>query len=655
MLRVENRESRARVGQASSLSFPLVCPAAPKGRHNPAQGNALGSSQPDHEKPCKGDTRTPSELVSPFQGFTVLLHSIPQGVALGFLVLALSGLTLNCLAEDISVVGTVDQNRISFGDSLVFTIEVKGAQGGIQPAIPTIDGLRFDGPSHRQSTMIVNGRVNQSVQLQYAVTPSRMGEFTIPAIAVDVNGKKYKTLPVQVSVVKSAMDEQLKDSLFARIQFDSPFVYVGQTVPVDVQLFVREGVPLQAIGGFQCTTESLGYRFLKEMRKDALVTNGVRFTVLTIQGSLSPAQLGKLVFGPCAVQAQLQVQRRGTRNGAVQDDPFLSSFFGNVEVRQVPVAVDPIPFEVHSLPEQGRPADFAGAVGQWKLEVSAKPTEVVVGDPITIIAKVSGDGNIDTVPTPKLGELDDFKAYDPTVKTTRNELGTQGQRDFQQVLIPKHPSVTQLPEIKFSYFDPVAKQYKVARQAPIKLAVKPGTAGTAVVGGTVDLKPRSREKLGQDIVYLKGDLGPVASVVPFCATPTFWTMNLLPLLALLGSVIWKRRSEKLRGDVAYARRSRAARNARKLLAEATSYDQIQHALQSYLGDRLNIPISGITASIVDEQLTPRGLNGELISQLKECFEECDTARFAGGSNSGNVTATRTKVERVIDEVEKNKL
>jgi hypothetical protein len=43
---------------------------------------------------------------------------------------------------------------------------------------------------------------------------------------------------------------------------------------------------------------------------------------------------------------------------------------------------------------------------------------------------------------------------------------------------------------------------------------------------------RPDEKLGQDIVYLKGDLGSAAPSVPFCATATFWALNITPVLAL---------------------------------------------------------------------------------------------------------------------------
>ena len=120
----------------------------------------------------------------------------------------------------------------------------------------------------------------------------------------------------------------------------------------------------------------------------------------------------------------------------------------------MPVTVDAVPIEVLPLPEEGRPADFGGAIGQWKLDVTAKPTDVAVGDPITVTIKVSGNGNIDTVPMPKLGPLDGFKTYDPTTKTTKDDLNTTGERVMQQVLIAKSTDVKELPEVRLVYFNP---------------------------------------------------------------------------------------------------------------------------------------------------------------------------------------------------------
>jgi len=568
-----------------------------------------------------------------------------------WLVIGLFLVTTRAFA-DVSAVASVDRNHIAFGESVTMTIAVQGTQSGSPPSIPNVNGLSFDGPSTQTSFSLNNGQMSQSVNFVYQVTPGRTGEFTIPAIEVNAGGKSYLTTPIKLVVEKGVTQNDVSQTLFARALISSKQVYLGQTVPVEVLVFSRSDVPLKGLGGFNYEADGLGFKFQPNLKSGSQVINGESFNVQVIEGAISPTRTGMLNFGPCAVKAQLAVQRQA-RNG--WPDSMFDQMMGRVEVRETPVTVDAVPVEVLPLPEEGRPADFAGAIGQWKLEVTAKPTEIAVGDPITLTIKVSGNGNIDTVPAPKLGLLDGFKTYDPTTKTTKDDLNTTGERTIQQVLIAKNTDVKELPEMRLAYFDPVARTYKTAVQSPIKLVVKAGTGGQSTIVGSGGSRLRPDEKLGQDIVYLKGDLGPVALTVPFCATPAFWVLNAAPVLALLGGIGWKRRTDRLRGDVAYARRSRAAKSARRLLASATSYDQIQHALQDYLGDRLNIPTGGITASVVDEQLVPRGVNGELAAQARACFEACDTARFAGGVAGADVQRTRQTVERLIDELETKQL
>ena len=562
-------------------------------------------------------------------------------------------LTATGAFADVSVVASIDRNHVAFGESVTLTLAVQGTQSGAQPSIPRVDGLSFDGPSTQSSFSLNTGQMSQSVSFVYQVTPARTGEFTIPAIAVNVGGNRYSTEPIRLVVEKGSAQNDLSQEIFARAMVPSKPVYLGQTEPVEVLVFARADVPFKGLSSFNCEADGMGFKYLQNMKQGTQVINGESFHVAMIQGAISPERMGTLNFGPCILKAQLTVQKRG-RNGWPFDDSMFDQMFGRVEVREVPVTVDAVPIEVLPLPEEGRPADFGGAIGQWKLDVTAKPTDVAVGDPITVTIKVSGNGNIDTVPTPKLGPLDGFKTYDPTTKTTKDDLNTTGERVMQQVLIAKSADVKELPEVRLAYFDPEARAYKAAVQSPIKLVVKAGTGGqTTIVSGGGRLRPD--EKLGQDIVYLKGDLGPAAPAVPFCGTATFWALNVMPALALLGTVGWKRRTDRLRGDVAYARRTRAAKKARKLLTSATSYDEIQHALQHYLGDRLNIPVGGITASVVDEQLVPRGVNAELADRVRACFEACDTARFAGGGADTSIQATRDNVERLIDELETKQL
>jgi len=556
---------------------------------------------------------------------------------------------------DVSVVASVDRNHVAFGESVTLTVAVQGTQGGSSPSIPHVDGLTLDGPSTQTSFSIVNGSMSSSVNYTYQVTPGRTGEFTIPEIGVDVDGKSYSTAPIKLVVDKAGAQNDMSQALFAQIRLGSQQVYIGQTVPVQVVLFARADLPLRrGLSGFNYEADGLGFKFLQNLKTGAQVINGESFNVEVIEGSISPERTGTLNFGPCILKAQLTVPRSG-RSGSPFDDSMFDQMFGGPQVREVPVTADAVPVEVLPLPVEGRPADFGGAIGQWNLAVTAKPTQVAVGDPITVTIKVSGTGNIDTVPSPKLEPLDGFKTYDPTTKTTKDDLNTTGERVIQQVLIAKNTEVKQVPEVRLVYFDPVAKAYRTAVQSAIKLVVKAGSGGETTIVGSSGGRLHPEEKLGQDIVYLKGDLGPAAPGAPFCATPAFWILNVTPLLGLVGGLGWKRRADRLRGDVAYARRTRAAKNARRLLTAAVNYDAVEHALQQYLGDRLNIPAGGITASIVDEQLVPRGVNGELAARARECFENCDTARFAGGGAGADVRVTREQAEWLIDELEKKQL
>ena len=548
---------------------------------------------------------------------------------------------------DVSVVATVDRNRIGFGESVTMTIAVQGAQNAEQPSLPSIDGLQAQYTGSKWN-VVMGSSSSQSISFSYQITPSRTGEFTIPAIDVNMGGKSYRTEPIKLVVETVATQNDVNQALFAQVHFRSKQVYLGQTIPLEILVYSRNDVPLRGFSGFNYEADGLGFKLLQNVKPGTQVINGVSFNVQVIQGAISPTQTGMLNFGPCVLKVQLRVQKRRS------DWPF-DDLFGREEVREELVNIAPVPIEVLPLPAEGRPADFSGAIGEWKLEVTAKPTEVAVGDPITFTIHIGGSGNIDTVPTPTLGSLDGFKTYEPSTKTTKDELNTTGDRVIEQVLIAKSTEVKEVPEVRLTYFDPAAKAYRMASQSPIKLVVKAGSGGQSTIVGGTGVRLRPEERLGQDIVYLKGDPGPAASTVPFCATPTFWALNVMPVLALCGGIGWKRRTDRLRGDVAYARRTRAARNAHKLLASATSYDEVQRALQNYLGDRLNIPAGGITASIVDEQLAPRGVNGELAAQAKACFESCDTARFAGGGTDAGVPETRKAVEQLIDELEKTHL
>jgi hypothetical protein len=161
-------------------------------------------------------------------------------------------------------------------------------------------------------------------------------------------------------------------------------------------------------------------------------------------------QAGTLTFRP-AVRVSV-LTRRGFFFGGVWDETPHT-------VRPAPVTLT-----VRPLPDAGRPEAFSGAVGTFTLEARAEPTDLALGDLVTLTVTVRGDGNLDGLDPPQPMTTNGFRFYAP-----REVAAPEGARRFEQVLVPLDAGATAIPEIRLTFFDPVADAYRSVRQEPIPL------------------------------------------------------------------------------------------------------------------------------------------------------------------------------------------
>ena len=113
-----------------------------------------------------------------------------------------------------------------------------------------------------------------------------------------------------------------------------------------------------------------------------------------------------------AGQAIKGYQRRRSVFDDFFDDPFGDSGFGfgrQAVVENFVVPSDRTTIEVLDVPAAGRPANFSGLIGDFKITAEAAPDEVAVGDPITLRVDISGPaylGNVEMPPLADSGEED---------------------------------------------------------------------------------------------------------------------------------------------------------------------------------------------------------------------------------------------------------
>jgi len=582
--------------------------------------------------------------------------------------------TVPVLAEELAVQASVDHSQIALDGTIRLGITIMGTQQVEAPAL-TIDGfsVRYLGPS--TSISVVNGAVSSSVTHMYVLLPQREGRFTIGPIEVRAVGKVLHTQPITVSVARTAGtpiasgDTQVEAARPIRLQIavDKSKAYVNERIPARVQLLVGQrgvrGIEMPSLKGDGFLVKPFG-----QPTQSDVVINGESWTLLEFDTEIVPIRAGALTLGPATLDCQVVVRRAPARRRAGwsqdpfdrffgQDSPF-DEFFGIGSLEPVTVTAEPVTVEVKPLPEEGKPADFAGAVGQFSLDVKAVPTQVAVGEPVTLTMTISGTGNFDTV-TPPVASCDpkQFKVYEPKLQQAPGGDQRADRKVFEQVLIPLQEQVTQVPELRFSYFDPAAGRYVTVRQGPMPITVTPAARQEPM--RVVEQAPAASgaaapiaEPLGQDILFIKERLGPRRVERPRWYADGLWLWCQLSPLLLLGlGVWWRRRQQLLENNPAAMRASGAMSRAlgqleaaRRLSERGQSREfceEISRTLQRYVRDRFNLSSGALTRVELERDLRPLGVPDDLLRDLLEVFERCEAARFAPSSSSSSQEMAQT--------------
>jgi hypothetical protein len=420
-------------------------------------------------------------------------------------------------------------------------------------------------------------------------------------------------------------------------------------MPAEIQLFILNGKPLQypqfAADGF-----ILG-KPAEPTQNRAKVGNQI-YNVFVFRYPITPAKTGGLILGPAQCLIEVAVPVRRSRRSLA--DPF--GFFDDfMERSQMTLASDPIGIQVAPLPAANVPSDFNGAVGRFTLSVSASPTNVSVGDPITLRVQITGRGQLDSLALPAIA-WPDFKPYPPSSKVESTDpLGLEGIKTFEQVLTPQKADIKELPAITFSFFDPELKQYQQLRHAAIPVVVSPATP----VNMAVPINTRSAPgSLSPELAHIKSRFGRErVDIRPLIMQAWFIGLQGLPILAWLAALLYRRHQDRLMSDPRLRRRREAERavqqglkqlygNAAAGQAEAF-FATLFRLLQEQIGGCLNLPASAITGAIVEERLRPAGLDEPLLQELHELFQVCDQARFAPATTALELNALLPRIEAVL--------
>ena len=561
----------------------------------------------------------------------------------------------------------LDRNVVPVGESVTLSLVFEGVTSPAPPPLPALPNLRVaSGGGQSTEFAFINGQQTSKQTFSYVLLTTQVGDVIIPSIQVQAGGKTLVSQPVQLKVIPASApaaspNPAQAEPAFLRLVVPKTEAYIGEPFPVEIHLYVQAGEGLQMP---QIQADGFSLSQIPQPAQTRTVVNGVQYTLLSFKLTATAARSGALAFGPVQESLTLHVPIPGQRRSR---DPF-ESFFGGAQYQRRPIILssEAVAMRVLPLPAQNVPEGFSGAIGSYQLAVTAGPTNVGVGDPITVRVRISGRGPIDAIALPPQPQWRDFNTYPATAKVEpADDMGLAGTKSFEQVIIPLNHEIKFLPPLTFSFFDPAARNYRTLTGPTIPLTVRPSGVAATPLPTLTNAGSGSTPPAADDILHIKPRLELSGTVAPLLlARPWFLALQGVPALVWLALLLWRKRGESLANNPRLRRQREVAQRVREDLKElrvqaaARQSDQffatLFRLLQEQLGERLDLPASAITEAVIDEKLRGRKLPEETLKSLHELFQTCNLARYAPVQDSQEMAALIPKLEGVLRELQKLK-
>jgi hypothetical protein len=586
-----------------------------------------------------------------------------KNIFAGIAVILLSILYSSASTAEVGVTLRLDRGEATLADTLRMEVGVSDSRSS--DAEPVLHGLEAflvtkGGTSSRVE--ILNGKVNAGLTYTYFIQPQKTGAFEIGPAEINVGGRKLVSNRAKL-VVKATANPSGSDRgpVFIEASIASPDVYVEEQVLYILKLYCRVDVDNLSLNLPQI--EHIVFKQLGKPREYQATTAGATYQVLEIRYSLSASKEGQYVIGP----SKMNMTVRGRRSQSLFDDffkdPFFQSPFSSFSSgRPLTVATSPLELNVRALPEEDRPADFSGLVGNFWIESKVQPTRLKTGESATLTVEISGRGNINRIPDIDLPELPFARTYgdQPLLETEQDDQGIGGRKTMKWALVPQKAGRFEIPVQKLSFFNPDTENYDVLQtpvhtlsvlpdttQAPADIQPLPSVATTAAASVKKEI-----QQIGKDILPIHMSAGNLS--VPYRALSTgglFWLVLFAPFsiyLILLGGMKLRRHSPermaRLRSKNALRKLSKHCRQ------DIPSCADLIDAFRDYLNGRFNLSIGTLTADEAETLLQAKGVAGDTAKKIRTLIQRLENAVYAG--DDGKPVDAATDLLRLAKALEK---
>ncbi|PEN05229.1 hypothetical protein CRI93_13545 [Longimonas halophila] len=604
---------------------------------------------------------------------------MPVRVLLGIAMLALWSIGPAQGQSAVQVEAQVDAYTIGSEERITYSLQIQGAPlASIRtPEPPPTSNLVLLNatPATEQHAHERNGRSERVVTFSWRYRPMRLGTATFDPVTVQIGTQTVSTGTIDVEVVpqstrtgmpptghgsggasEAARGPQREtngateplisdDDLFIDVTPADTAVFVGEQVPIEYRLYFRPGIRLRQ-SRLAEAWEAPGFW------REELEVNGqpqpdtpnatYRYIVIKRVATF-PTRAGSLRVRPLRVETEATP---GLGMATADQIMPMQRAFEDLMLASPPVQVTAQP-----VPEEDAPASFRGAVGAFQWERRPVPSDVAVGEGLSVTLTVEGTGNLYAVEAPPLRLPQHVDVMGPRTETTfeRTQGYLHGTRTFTYTLVPRTAEPFVVPALSWSHFDPEVESFITHNAKAVPVHVQPRDNAPNVSPAEQSPAAQSSPNTGgwfRWALLLSGTL-----TLGAAGAWAYWKWGAVLLTRLRRSPTQEQRTSGPQGSTqedAEASQSSgkidtaaadpamkqaqihldAAQHALRAGTTAAFYRALERAVVELVAQRLNRSPNGLARHELFAVLDAHGIDRPVRETAEELLHACDQARFS---------------------------
>lgn len=561
------------------------------------------------------------------------MRKIGELVSIGAIAwMVVMGLTAATSADDIDVQASLSRDYVNIGEMVELHVEVKAehAENIGRPVLPRISRVRFVSATPEATTRyrVEDGRAVIVQRFAYQLQGVEEGLTAIPSISVEVDGQAYHSNALDIRVLDQGQPPppaERRPEIFLKKELSDNRPVRGQQIIADIVVYFRDYINInnyQVLEGW--SSEGFWHEDMSDAhqaRAETVFLDGMRYRrAVLMRHAIYPTRAETLNLRPYKIQANVRAR---PRHGD-------SDMFGRGGSRDIELETEADILEVSSLPrpEEGQ---FINAVGEFTVERYLDRDNIQIGESVEVITEISGSGNLGLLNRPDYNIPGGFDTFHPREQIELDKSGGRlsGSKTFRDVLISRRVGTFIIPEQELAIYNNLTRSYETVILPELVLNVErnpDAQIGASSSGGfrVTPINTVTNWVTSEDRI-LTGQWW-------------FWIGLIAPLFILIGSYQFHQYRRKVNGDVSLQRKSKALKNARKMLQQAAheneqgnikeAYALIYRAILTFVTDKLDARKAGYTKEEIINKVRPYISDLRRTDRLEALLTRCSEVRYA---------------------------